>query len=317
MGKNEDRMFYVVAVVAAVFVLFAANSMGFINIGKTAAVGNTGGMSTATGQCPDSGKTDLSLMAKYQNFSGNSEVQVNTTYAIYLKDAYSATASGTTGTASAVTASGVVNCIAPANVFHVIYGDGTTYYYQDTTPATTTGAIMASPDGGMLLKKVGTVGVKGSNSTTLGNAAIQVWGMIAGVPDNTVVLQVKEGAVDSYFGNGAYIVEFVYPTSNLSAVLSDTGSVVACPSHVSVAAGYVARCYEINHALANGAYDNIGVTLQPQSGVTPANGTVIGVTIVDKGTVLKNGQVISAYENPDNLADVGATDVTYTITVRA
>ena len=315
MQKGKINSNTLILVAALLFVAVSAN---WIKLGPLSAGIATGAtptisssQSAVTGFCPSTGYTDVKIAAKYiQKSNNNQDVLVATTANMYLEGASSVTSSTTTSTSGAVYITGKVPCDVTQK-FHLIVGDDTTYYKEDTGLVASGGTL--KDVGTITLKKIGSAALSYHNDTATSWESASTVDM--GVGDSKLVgIRVRQGTTDSYFGNTAYTVCAEYKTADLKepVITSDAGLSLTKFSPTSgkftVSSGNAIVCFEVPKALGPNDEDKYTMNLQSASSANPS--TTMQVMVADKAGWVKNGVLSQVYNDQDTPStDVGATDV--------
>ena len=271
---------------------------------------------TGAGTCTQ--PPDVSLVANYENFAVTpmQEARVATTAALYLDGDTIAKNSTTTATGTAVTVPSFTAC---NKMFHVIFGDGSTYYYADSGQIKADGDVV---DISKTLKPTGTVTIRLDNESDRGKTSVGA-PFVAGTPNNEVVFKIKESDSTTYWGDPKYGVALAgnqYNYTDFTMAPLTTGvsvsNQITCPQSVTshFGANMVVRCYEVTATdKADGTDGLKGVfthefqlTVSPLSGVKPTLNISIGT--FDLAGYVENGAIVPAYESKAN-ADIGATNV--------
>lgn len=253
---------------------------------------------TGTGICPTgTGMANVLHKTSYLDTSTGDDTQMNTSVALYLQGAKTATSSGTTGT-SGYTEVGEVNCGAVLTGF---YGDGgTAYYYQKVDTSATNAANVymdAKP------KRASNVTVTFSNTTHFGVTSYSGVVMGSGASNTDATVKVKAGAY--YFGDRSFEICALFYTTNITKVsFGASATEIAADSSMSVTTGMQIKCYEVAQQLYNYNSVELPVVIQAKASVTPSDSN-ISIWVNDKSAYLKDGALVGGFFNADTLADLG------------
>jgi len=299
-----------VVLVGGVFFIFPSIPAA-LGLSSTPGLGvNPAQVTASGGGCNSNGQTDLDFKASYYDVSSLVDTLVATTVAIYGPGETTAMFS-TSSNASAYATIGSVNCNTKGLVAYI--GDHGATYYE--VKKVFDGQNAASTQTAISLKKAAAATATFSNTTNLGQSTV---GVVSGSGSTVTDVVMKLKAGQYYYGDGAQEICAQFTQNNISKVYfnfnGQTLAELPADPTISVTAGNLLKCYELTGDINNYVSKDIGVVIQAATGVTPAYSNIT-ITLNDKASYLKNGQLIFGYWNADTNADVGLGKVTKTTAI--
>ena len=267
----------------------------------------TGGTMEATGECPDTGVTDIRLSAVSQTDKDQPIAPVNAS--VFLKGGFTpldtrVTVSGLNSTATDIECGGD---------YVVVFGYNMTTYYQTIVDGLNAGdAAVNTVNGKVDLQ--GDIAVTGDNSTNFGASGLNIT-MGQGETNTEVVLHIRESVADARFGQGHIMICSTYNATNISSVSFAGAEEVAAPEFLTG----TQECYKI----AAPELDEIGgkMAVNPiiaaESAVDPngVGGESVTFRVMDYFHYYYQGADVYGVAMPEDDTAYGATDVEFTVSI--
>ena len=235
--------------------------------------------------------------------SNNQKTQVATTM-IFAKPGTSVIYNATTGSATAASATGVP-CGTP---LAIVAGDGggTTYYYN---AAMFSAVDKVSVFSDLEVQKSGAASIYVHNDTSTGWASSVYLGNESITdPDTTIKVQAKvPTTAGAYFGDKGWAMCLKYNSMNFTKMYPQPyTSTVSIPSVKGTTTLDSVSCYEMPGLLVSGGADYEGTLYLDKAAGNILNATTIGITLVDKTSMLFNGELKVGYDT--SITDGANTD---------
>lgn len=293
--------------------------------GAPAQVGASGGI------CDD--PVDASFFAQYENYalSPMQSSGAATNAAFYVNGLPIAKNTSATSASAYTTLTDVIPC---GQVFHVIFGDGTSYYYQDVTKFTAGDYAGQDLRGNQELVDIvatlkpiesGTLAVRIMNDSNQWTTQVGADFTAAGTNRDTTI-RVKQTDASAFFGDGKYMISMAgnslnYSTFTLNPTTSgvSVGTAETCPTSVSnhyaaLDASMKVMCYPVTATEdafgMNGDFTHeFDLLPTSASGAAPTTGrNNVSIGVSDWANRIESGAIVWGYDTLTN-TDMGATNV--------